>query len=155
MKPVSKIFVHFHVMKKVPHLAFKTFSNWGRFLKVSMPTLSRLYTTRVYLCLFLILLKLQPPSSIMPVKKRSLFFLLTQSVPDKSGTLVALSSTEGHRMFQEAGCNSLMRVWDQTWSLLLFIHFSYIANHPTEKSNGFTRPFGWFCMPINNWCSIF
>lgn len=126
-----------------------------RFLKVSMPILNWLYTSRMHLCLFQILLKLQAACASLPVMERNLFFLLTQSVPDKSGTLVALSSTEGHRMFQEAGCNSLMRVWDQRWSLVLFIHVSYVANHPTEKSYGCTWPFGWFCITINNWCSIF
>lgn len=82
-----------------------------RFLKVSMPTLNWLDTSRMHHCLFL-LLKLQAACASLPVLKRSLFFLLTQSVPDKSGTHVALSSAEGHRMFSCSRRLSVIVSWE-------------------------------------------
>lgn len=78
-----------------------------RFLKVSMATLNRL----------VLLLKLQAACASLPVMKRSRFFLLTQSVADKSGNAccsVVCWGSSDVQVFQEAEWNSFMRVWDQS-----------------------------------------
>lgn len=136
MKPVSEIFLYFHVVERGPHLRSATTGDgfckgppscvlWG-LIKVPLAALSW-YISRVHRCL----LTLQPSRASGLVINRSPFFLLTQSAPHKSSMLVALSSTEGHRMVQRADRRSLTRPWEQAWSLVLLISLCYISNHPT------------------------